>query len=204
MSCQDIETALNGPEMFYCERHRCKLSIRACKKHREGAWTEGDCTDCPQIAPFKKKKHRLSEWWSKPRPFEDTHPKIVNTTGICSTPNCGKPHYSGGLCKNCYAKQFYYKHHPGSGPRIVTVGCKVPGCTAKHKAKGFCAHHLAVARWQEKKAKKETAPVKNKPLCKTEGCGQVARQHEMCEKCYNRWYWLNVTKERRSKKRSKV
>ena len=71
------------------------------------------------------------------------------------------------------------------GPKVVHLGCQVPGCERSHDAKGYCRMHYS--RWR--KYGDAQAPLQRTPRgeCIIEGCSKMESAKKMCIMHYARW-----------------
>lgn len=63
----------------------------------------------------------------------------------CSTPECGKPHFSRGLCQACFTR--LKRNGTVQRKNVVNSGqCSVEGCDRKSFAKNLCSAHYQKAQ----------------------------------------------------------
>ena len=68
---------------------------------------------------------------------------------VCAADRCGRTDTVGIYCRK-HARQYrtHGKLTPDREHQMGNVGCKTPGCTAKHRARGLCVKHYNAQRWK--------------------------------------------------------
>ena len=98
----------------------------------------------------------------------------------CEYPHCGRPVCALGLCAG-----HYQQHRRGKPlqPLRQRRGCTVAGCDRIHYALGLCQRHYQRLR---RIGQVELQPP---PVRRCTECGAVAIKRDMCQRCYQRWYY---------------
>lgn len=65
----------------------------------------------------------------------------MDSTSICTIPECGKPHYALGLCQKHYTRQRNYGSTDGKAPKRPKPVCAVSGCERTVGYFGYCKMH---------------------------------------------------------------
>jgi hypothetical protein len=69
---------------------------------------------------------------------------------VCIVEGCERTDTIGQYCRK-HARQIrtHGRLTPDREHQMGNVGCRVPGCTNRHRAKGYCVKHYNQTRWQK-------------------------------------------------------
>lgn len=100
------------------------------------------------------------------------------TRGVCTFPDCGKPHFAKGWCRGHYAQAsrghtLRPLHQPAKGR-----ACEVEGCDRPQYAKGVCQTH----RRQQREGHTDLRPIRPRTgrTCSKEGCDKPHKARGLC------------------------
>ena len=111
-------------------------------------------------------------------------PANHRTRGICTYPDCGKPHFAKQFCKGHYTQLIRGRE---LRPLLLTDPrelCTFPGCGRPHHSRGLCDAHAMQSR-----RGRVLHPIGQKPatlpkVCIFDGCGRPVEATGLCRAHY--------------------